>query len=109
MSSVIYHLIPEDDSLQERTGTVHDARKLALATKADVQLRTLVGSAQEQKDGPWGGSVYYARTGGFRLQERIYGTYYTRGRLDWLRRLWQDTLGRIELQSPIYIAPKRVF
>jgi hypothetical protein len=111
MSGTIYRLItPETETARstESRGTVRDARKLALATKTDVDLWEI-----ETQPGltTFVGRVLYARSEGFRLHERIYGTYYTRGIFAELLFLWRDTLGRVHFQSPIqspfYLSPRR--
>lgn len=107
MTAITYRLTSDEGKFDERTGTLADARKLALRVKGDVRVDNLPGSTQAQELGRWAGVVYYARSGGFKLVERIYGTYYTRGRLADLRDLLEDTIGRIEFQSPVLIYPKR--
>lgn len=107
--ATIYALSANSDKFEfDGFGTLKQARKLALEHKTDIDVANRESSVAYDFDGPWAGRVYYARGNGFKFHESLYGTYYTRGRLARLRSLWQDTLGRIELQSPIYIHPKRV-
>jgi hypothetical protein len=107
--STIYALSANSDKIEfAGFGTLKKARKLALEHKTDIEVANRESSVAYDFEGAWAGRVYYARVGGFKLHERLYGTYYTRGRLAKLRSLWEDTVGRIEFQSPIYIRPRRV-